>query len=425
MRGAETGRRHRAVIVGVASLATIGSIVALSRSGGNDAAGSDTETTAVAAATSTSSSTTAPATTTATPPIVEPTTSTTRFVPRQATVSFSGDMLIHRRVWRMAATNADASGRTIDGVQGYDFRPMFAEVADHVAAADWSICHLEVPLAADNQGLSSYPAFTAPGALAADLADLGFDSCSTASNHTLDNGIDGVWETLDVLDAAGLGFSGSARSADERASSIWLDVGGIHIAHLAFTYWFNGYTLPDDAQWAANQIDEATILADAARARAEGAEIVIVSLHWGDQYVATPNAQQTELGPTLLASDDIDLIVGHHVHVVQPIDRIDDEWLVYGVGNLLSNQAQRLRRDALIVTAEFTEGTDGSFAVTDLAVLPVFVDNATLTILPAGPSTRPAGLQPWLGAELDASWNRVVSVLEAGSGFDDLTLVGG
>lgn len=256
------------------------------------------------------------------------------------------------------------------------------------------------------------------------MAAVGYDSCSTASNHTLDAGESGVVETIEVLEAAGLAHSGSARTPEERASTIWIDVAGIRIAHLSYAYWFNGYTLPPDKPWLANQIDEATILADAAKARADGADLVVLSMHWGEQYQHQPNRQQSELGPTLLASPDVDLIVGHHAHVVQPIEQINGEWLIYGLGNFVSNQEQAPRRDELLVTAIVEEQTDGTFAVSGLDVLPVWLEQESMTMWPTGPSLRTDDPNSPPAADLDASWARTRTVLETGSGFDALKLLG-
>lgn len=343
----------------------------------------------------------------------------TAWVPRTATLSFSGDVLLHSLVWRIAAARAEA-----DDEDGYDFRSMFDPVSPWIADADWSVCHMEVNLGANNDRLTSFPVFRGPGAIATDLADVGFDACSTASNHSLDGQTAATWETIDVLEAAGLRHTGTARSPEESEQGIHIEVSGIRIAHLAYTYWFNGFLLPADQPWAANQIDEERILADAEIARLEGADLVVVSLHWGDQYRHEPNAQQADLGPRLLASPDVDLIIGHHAHVVQRIDRVDGEWLVYGLGNFLSNQTQLARRDELIVNATIEEQHDGSFAVASLEVVPVFLDLDTFQIWPSGPTARDPATPPGLANALSASFDRVTAVLETGSGWPALELVG-
>jgi poly-gamma-glutamate synthesis protein (capsule biosynthesis protein) len=337
---------------------------------------------------------------------------------RSFTLAFTGDLLLHQRVTAAAASAAAAID---DPGRHYDYRPLMEPIRPWIEGVDWAVCHMEVNLSADGQRLSPYPVFRAPGQIAFDAADLGYDACSTASNHTLDHGVDGVVETLGVLDDAGLRFTGSARSEAEAETSIWYDIGGVRLAHLSYAYWFNGFALPEGAPWTANEIDEERILADASRARTEGAEYVLVSLHWGEQYQNEPSTQQRDLGPRLLASPDIDLIIGHHAHVVQPIDRIDGEWLVYGLGNLLANGSRAIEADELLVTVSVTEtgGGSGRFA-TDLEVVPLFIDRSVMVVRPSSPDQRPLGLTEATAAELDASWNRVLDVLRTGTAWPDL-----
>jgi poly-gamma-glutamate synthesis protein (capsule biosynthesis protein) len=329
--------------------------------------------------------------------------------PRSFTLTFTGDVLLHSRVNAVAAANAAGAED-----RQYDYRPMLQPIRERIERADRAICHLEGNLSADGTRLSPYPAFRFPGQIASDLAELGYDSCTLASNHILDKGIDGVRETLDVVETAGLHPIGAARSAAEADRQRLFTVQGVVVAHLAYTYWFNGIPLPQDAPWTSNQIDVDRILADAAQARRDGAEYVVVSLHWGEQYQHEPNRQQRELGPRLLASPDIDLVIGHHAHVVQPIERIEGEWLVYGLGNLLSNSSQLERRDELLVTATVTEEPDHHRFTTDLEVVPLHLDHATLTVHPTDPASRPTTVDPALAAELDASWDRVLGILATG-----------
>lgn len=336
--------------------------------------------------------------------------------PRTITLAFTGDLLLHNRVNQLAAEHASTSPD-----RDYDYRPLLEPILPLVEDVDWAICHLEVNLSADNTRLEPFPTFRSPGQIAQDARDLGYDSCSIASNHILDQGVEGVVETLDVLDAAELGSTGAARTASEADNQIWIEVGSVRVAHFAYSYGFNGFTVPTDAPWLANLIDESQILADATRARSRGADVVILSLHWGEQYVTSPNWQQSDIGPRLLASPDIDLIVGHHAHVVQPIDRIDGEWLIYGLGNLLADFNQQARRDELLVQIDMTEQTDGSFSST-LRAVPLYVDRATLIVHPSNPSTRPPTINSSLAEELDMSWARVQAVLETGSGWDQLEL---
>jgi hypothetical protein len=192
---------------------------------------------------------------------------------RSFTIVAGGDVLLHSQLQR--------EGRRLAGGTGYDFGPLFAPIAPVVGAADLALCHLETPLSADDGALSSYPVFNVPNELADAIGGAGFDGCSTASNHALDRGAPGIDATLFHLDRVGLGHAGTARTPEEAASVRSYRAGGATVAHLSYTYGFNGFRLPAGEPWRANAIDADRILADAAVARAAGADLVVVSLHWG------------------------------------------------------------------------------------------------------------------------------------------------
>ncbi len=177
---------------------------------------------------------------------------------RGFTLVASGDVLPHTSVIERAAFDA--------GGAGYDFRPMLSGIRSVVAPADLALCHMETVYGADGD-YSGYPFFRSPPEVAAGLAATGYDGCSTASNHTLDDGEEGIRRTLDALDRAGLRHAGSARSAQEAATPALLEAGGARVAHLAYTFGTNGHPLPPDRPWAVNLIDEQRIVADARAAR--------------------------------------------------------------------------------------------------------------------------------------------------------------
>ena len=134
-----------------------------------------------------------------------------------------------------------------------------------------------------------------PPEIAPALVDTGYDACSTASNHTMDAGAAGIDRTLDTLDADHLRHTGSARSAAEARKVLTFDVRGTKVALLSYAYGLNGRSNPPGEPWHVNIIDPAKILADAHRAKAGGADIVVVALHWGVEYVHPPTAMQRTL----------------------------------------------------------------------------------------------------------------------------------
>jgi poly-gamma-glutamate synthesis protein (capsule biosynthesis protein) len=228
---------------------------------------------------------------------------------RRATFSFTGDTLTLRRV--------NYSAQQPDGT--YDYTHMFERIAPFISWADVAVCHFENPIAPPGQPvIIEPPEMSASWELAPALAGAGFDRCSTASNHSMDRGAAGIDATTNALEAAGIGFHGMARTPAERRA-VPFDVNGISVAHLSYSFNFDGNALPAGEPWRSNRIDPAVIVADATQARADGAEAVIVSLHWGATGAVQPTAYQRTIAEAVTAPGVIDLIVGHHAHVLQPI----------------------------------------------------------------------------------------------------------
>ncbi|MGW6538640.1 CapA family protein [Streptomyces sp. NPDC055051] len=253
--------------------------------------------------------------------------------PAGFTLVASGDVLPHDSIIRRAAS--DASGG------GYDFRPMFAGAKRIVSRADLAICHMETVYGENGGPYTGYPAFKSPPEVATALKATGYDSCSTASNHTLDDGAAGLARTLDALDAAGVRHAGSARTAAEAARPTLLKAGDATVAQLAYTYDTNGHPLPAGQPWAVNLLDEDKVIADARAARAAGADVVVVSVHWGSEWETAPDDRQLSLARSLTASrtagrPDIDLIIGTHAHVPQAYEKVNGTWVIYGMGDQIA-----------------------------------------------------------------------------------------
>ncbi|MEV1288570.1 CapA family protein [Micromonospora sp. NPDC049679] len=292
------------------------------------------------------------------------------------TVVAAGDLLVHPPLTDQAAADAHAMNRP-----GHDFGRVLAAVRPVISRADLAICHMETPLAEPSGPFTGYPRFSVPPQLADAAAQAGFDTCSTASNHSLDTGDEGIRRTLNNLDRVGLRHTGTARTPREAATPNVLDVGGVKVAQLSYTLSLNG--IQRSAPWTANLIDDSAnlidagaILAEARRAREAGAEIVILSVQWGDEYRNEPNADQLDLASELLASPDVDLIVGHHVHVVQPIEKIGNKWVAYGMGNLTArfpDDSPEKTQDSVLPEFTFTK-TGDRWAVSRVRVFAAFME---------------------------------------------------
>ncbi|QWW19331.1 CapA family protein [Schaalia sp. 19OD2882] len=290
---------------------------------------------------------------------------------RTFSVVMSGDLLWHTDV--IAAAEAEAR-RT--GAGPYDFRHLFQDMAPLIGDADVAICHEEVPFAPDGEDVTGYPVFGAPQQVADAVADTGWDLCTTSSNHSLDRGWEGLATTLRELDRVGVAHTGTFRSPEERARpTIVTTENGVKVAVVSGTYGTNGIPLPEGREWSVALLDQADLLARARAARQAGADVVLVAVHAGQEYEMMPDEQQISLSRALTASPDVDLVYGHHVHVVQPWERINGKWVVHGLGNMVANHETSRPRAYEGVTArfEFTEKADGRFEVTKAQYVPTMV----------------------------------------------------
>lgn len=266
-------------------------------------------------------------------------------------------------------------GRRVGRPNG-DFSRILGAIKPMVSSADVAICHMETPVAAPGDPWTGYPIFNAPLGLVETTAELGYDSCSTASNHVVDYGEAGLVRTLDALDRVGVKHAGSARNPQEAAAPTILDARGVKVGHLSYTFSFNGMPLPDGKPWASNLIDVPAVLAGARRAREAGADVVVVSMHWGTEYQNEADEGQKGLAAQLLASPDIDLIIGTHAHVVQPLERIGDKWVEYGMGNILvrfPDGSPEETQDAIATRFTFTRGAAG-WRVSKVEVTPTWME---------------------------------------------------
>ena len=294
-------------------------------------------------------------------------------------VEASGDLLIHRPVWERALA--------LGGGRRYNFAPLFARIKPYVRRAALALCQVETPMTPAPP--TGYPVFNTPPELATAIHQTGWRACSTASNHTLDQGQRGVDDTIRALNRAGVLHTGSYSSAAAQRKPLMMTVDGVRVAFLAYTEFTNG--IPSPHPWSVNRASAARILADAHRARMDGAKVVIVNLHWGDEYVAQPSSFQLRLARRLTRSPDITAIVGQHVHVVQPIRFVHGKPVVFGEGNLISNQTSACcpaaSQDGMIVLLTITVDSRGA-RVTFIHYVPIWVRHPDFVVLPAGTAWR-------------------------------------
>jgi poly-gamma-glutamate capsule biosynthesis protein CapA/YwtB (metallophosphatase superfamily) len=278
--------------------------------------------------------------------------------PRQLTILGAGDIIVHPPVWEQA--------RADNGGSGYDFFPIFEGVSQTISAADLALCHLETPVAAAGATPAGYPLFNVPPEILDGIKKAGFDGCSTASNHILDKGTDGLLRTLNAMEKIGLGQAGSARTAEEAGQTKLYDVRGIKVGHLSYTYGLGRGTLPAGKEWMVNVINPEAVKAAARKAREAKADVVVVSMQWGTEYDHGPNPDQERWAKELLASPDIDLILGHNTHSVQAIEKVGEKWVVYGMGNEVARHSENYdkSREGIMARMTLTETEPGKWRVT-------------------------------------------------------------
>lgn len=369
----------------------------------------------------TRSTTTEPATEESTgPPESTESTEEPEPEPRELTLAMSGDVLLHSGTWEVAQADAARAGST-----GLDFTPMFAGVEDAVSSVDSAICHIETPLATPTGPFASYPVFNAPPQVVRGLLANGYDVCSTASNHSVDQGGDGLVRTLGTLDRLGMPHFGTALTRQDRQTPFVTEIDGVQVGLLNYTYGTNGIPVPSDMPWSVPIIDPVgpagpeQIVAEAARARAAGAEVVVVGLHFGTEYFTEPDAFQQTVVEQITRSADIDLVYGHHAHVPQPFDKVNGTWVAYGLGNFIAQQETSMPDTYRGITARFTlsEKASGRFEVSDAAYLPTLITpyvagDPRMRVLDVPAALRDRGTDPALVPSLEATLTEVTAAAE-------------
>lgn len=305
--------------------------------------------------------------------------------PSDITIAAAGDILPHMPLLQSARDGDD-----------YDMSKLWHRLDPWIQGADLSLCHMEVPIAPAGSQPSGYPMFAAPKSLARDVAKQGWDGCSTASNHSVDRGFAGVEATLDALDEEGLGAAGTARSeAEANAPQIYLLQRAertVKIAHLSTAYGLNGLPKPEGKPWAVETFDAeapdlSRLIEQAEAAREDGADLVIASVHCCVEYQTEPNAAQVSVMQQIADSGTIDLVIGHHAHVPQPITRLEGGpygegmWVAYGLGNYISNQSSECcvaqTSNGLVMFASAHIPPEGPVKVTGVEWMAVTVDRAS------------------------------------------------
>lgn len=265
----------------------------------------------------------------------------------------------------------------------YDFSTFFTQIKSYISDADIAIGNLETTFAGGTRAYSGYPTFNSPVELAEGVADMGIDLLTTANNHSLDTGYNGLVNTLNELDELGISHTGTFRSQEEKDSILIKDVNGIKIAFLCYTYGTNGIPVPSGKDYCINLIDEDLIKSQLETAKSQNPDLICVSMHWGVEYQIKQNSEQEELADFLF-ENGADIILGSHPHVLQPMEKrtiqledgtTKDGFVIYSLGNFVSNQSDKYTKDSIILDLQITKHSDGKITIDSYDYTPIYMQN--------------------------------------------------
>ena len=329
-------------------------------------------------------------------------------VPVYVTIGAVGDIMMMQ---------SQVSGAWSDALQGYDFVPSFHAMQPWFSRADLLCGNLETPLAGADAGYTgpapSSPTplpdgtaaerelqtFNAPDTLAVSLKDAGFDVITTANNHCLDRGSAGLFRTAEVLRQSGLTQLGAYLSQEDRATPRIVEINGIRVGLLAWTFSVNGYEgmlSSDDRGYAVGRLDKTKMAEDVRILREAGAEFLIAFPHWDLEYMENPASSTKRLAAWML-EQGVDAVLGSHPHVVQPAEYVTVQrdgsdytgLVVYSMGNFISNMSPAPKTYGMYVELTLEKTPEGTVSLKDAGILPLLctkhrVEGRTLhEVLPA------------------------------------------
>ena len=265
----------------------------------------------------------------------------------------------------------------------YDFSSPFMYIKEYIQQADIAIANLETVIAREGEALKGFPRFNSPPEVLDAIKDAGFDILVTANNHTLDRGRSGIENTIDQIESRELDYIGTSKAG--RRDFLIVEKEGIKIAFFAYTFGLNGLDsllTQDELDSMVNLIDKDRIASSIKDAEADGAEITIIYLHWGNEYQREASQDQHDLA-RMLVENGADLVLGSHPHVVQGFETFEAKGnrglVVYSMGNLISNQRYETMgvsytEDGLMISAEIEKnGSTGEVAIKEIIPIATWV----------------------------------------------------
>jgi len=280
---------------------------------------------------------------------------------------FVGDIMNHGP--QLKAAYDKTSGQ-------YDFSENFKYLTPIFSEADFVLGNLETPVGV--KPYAGYPQFSAPPSLVTACQQAGINVFATANNHACDKRKTGIVKTLDVLDSLKTFHLGTYRNKQENDSltPLLVNIDNVSIALLNYTYGTNGLPVPYPTQ--VNKIDKKKIKKDIEKAKQKNPDILIVFLHWGNQYQDQPNKEQKELAG-FIRKQGVDIIIGSHPHVIQPVeyelDVLNNRTYLtaYSLGNFISNQRTFPRDGSMILTLNLTKNKQNNWQLSGYETIPIWV----------------------------------------------------
>lgn len=252
-------------------------------------------------------------------------------------ISAVGDLMCHSVQFKYANVEGDS----------FNFNPIYREIKNYISSADFAIANFETVTAGNKRHYSGYPFFNTPDDFVTALSAAGFDLLTTSNNHSLDQGEFGVRRTIEVIKQNKINYNGTFLNKRDRDSVRIFNIGGIKIAMLAYSYGTNGIPVPKGKNYLINLINFELIKNDILISKQNGAELVLVHYHFGEEYKREPVQYQKDVVIQTLQTG-ADIIIGGHPHVVQPSiffktngAKLDTGFAAYSLGNFVSNQRWR------------------------------------------------------------------------------------
>lgn len=280
-------------------------------------------------------------------------------------IAIVGDLMCHSQQFNGAKKDTT-----------YDFNSTFAPVKKYLETADFTFGNLETVTAGAALNYTGYPMFNTPVQYLDALKEAGFDVLTTANNHSLDRGFTGIEKTISELDQRGILHTGTARSLADRNTSLILSKNKTKLGVLAYTYGTNGIKIPEGKGFCVNVIDTVQIKNDIEKSKKSGADVVLVFVHWGNEYQRYANDSQKMLANYIHKNGAL-LVFGSHPHVLQPTSSTSNftsGFTIFSLGNFVSAQRKQFTDCGIIVKMKLVKNlATGVVSINKANYIPTYV----------------------------------------------------